>query len=276
MAVKFFGQFLLESGEIDEADLGRALELQAKRNRKFGEWATWGGYLTEAQADRINQAQRWTDRLFGELAVEFEYLTGEQVCELLARQEAAQVRLGEALVELGALQKDQLESLLDRFETEQRPYSLENRTLPEALRGDTLAELTLELLPKVALRSLCSPVKLGSERPWGGDSEFAFGASLSIRGKGGLDLALAVDRATAEAVAMAVIGVPEADCDRGWLTRGLGELLDALATNVLSHLDDGQTFEVSAPRPGVLPEQGLSFELVFHYGKGALIFAEPS
>ncbi len=77
-------------------------------------------------------------------------------------------------------------------------------------------------------------------------------------------------------LSMAVVGVPEADCDRGWLTRGLGELLAALATNVLSYLDDEQTLEVCAPRPGVLPEQGLSFELVFHYGKGALIFAKPS
>ncbi len=96
MAVQFFGQFLLASGEISEAELVEALDLQSERNRKLGEWASWCGYLTDAQAEQINLAQRRTDRLFGELAVELELLTPDQVSELLTRQQAAQLRMGSA------------------------------------------------------------------------------------------------------------------------------------------------------------------------------------
>ncbi len=273
MSVRFFGQFLIDSGEVGEADLREALDLQAERNRKFGEWATWCGYLTEEQAERINLAQRWTDRFFGELAVEFEFLTRDQVSELLARQEASQIRVGEALVEIGALDRDRLKRLLDLFETEQRVYALENRQLPEPLRGVALAERTLELLPKVALRALNAPVKLGEDRVWDGSSEYEYASTLSIEGECALQLGLAVDRGAAEAIAMALVGIPESD-DRVWLERGLGELLTALARNVLPHLEEeGQSPRAGEPDPCATPGPGCAFELAFHYGRGLLIFA---
>ncbi len=277
MAVQFFGQSLLGSGEISEAQLLEALDLQSERNRKLGEWARWCGYLTEAQAEQINLAQRRTDRLFGELAVEFELLTLDQVSELLTRQEAAQLRVGEALVEIGALDRDRLKRLLDRFDAEQSSYAPENRVLPEALRRLAIAERTLELLPKVFLRALNAPAKVGSDQPWEGTSEFVHAATLSIGDVGGLDVALAVDRGAAEAIAMALVGVPEEGSERDWLARGLGELLEALVENVVSNLgDDGIHLEVGAPRDGVRLKGGHAFELIFHYGRGLLILCTRS
>ena len=277
MAVQFFGQFLLSSGEISESELLEALDLQSVRNRKLGEWARWRGYLTQAQAERINLAQRRTDRLFGELAVDLELLTPEQVSELLAEQEAAQLRMGEALVEIGALDRDRLKGLLDRFDTEQSTYVAENRVLPEALRAVPIAAKTLQLLPKVLLRALNAPAKAGSDQPWEGTSEFAHAATLSVGGVGGLDLALLGDRSTAEAIAMALVGVPEEDDERKWLARGLGELLSALVDNVVSNLgNDGIHLEIGAPREGVRLKGGHAFELMFHYGRGLLILSTRS
>ena len=277
MSVQFFGQFLVSSGEISEAALLEALDLQSERNRKLGEWASWSGYLTEAQAERINLAQRRTDRLFGELAIELELLTSGQVSELLQRQEAAQLRVGEALVELGALDRDRLKGLLDRFEAEQSSYAPENRVLPEALRRVAIAERTLELLPKLSLRALNAPAKTGSDQPWEGTSEFAHAATLSVGGVAGLDLALATDRSSAEAIAMALVGVPEEDPEQEWLAHGLGELLHALVENVISNLgDDGIHLEVGTAREGVRLKGGHAFELIFHYGRGLLILSSPA
>ena len=276
MAVKFFGQFLVDSGEISEASLREALDLQAERNRKFGEWATFCGYLTQDQAERVNLAQRWTDRLFGDLAVELELLTPAQVSELLARQEASQVRVGEALVEIGVLEPDRLKVLLDLFEREQRAYAPENRVLPEALRGVPIAKVALEVLPRVSLRALSAPAKLGSDRPWEGSSEYAYGATLPVSGQGGLELALALDRGAAEAIAMALVGVPDRDSDREWLTRGPAEFLTVLVRNAVSHLgEEGTRLEAGEPRTGVFPERGYAFETVFQHGRGLLIFASP-
>jgi hypothetical protein len=277
VAVKFFGQFLVDSGEISEAALREALDLQAERNRKFGEWATFCGYLTDDQAERVNLAQRWTDRLFGELAVEFELLTPEQVSELLARQEASQIRVGEALVEIGALEADRLKVLLDLFEREQRTYAAENRVLPEALRGCPLAEVALEVLPRVSLRALNTPAKLGLDQPWEGSSEYAYGATLPVSGPGGLELALALDRGAAEAIAMALVGVPDGDSDHDWLTRGPAEFLTALVETAVSHLgEEGTGLEPGEPRTGAFPERGCAFEALFQHGRGLLIFASPA
>lgn len=276
MPVQFFGQFLIESGEVDASELREALELQAERNRKFGEWAVWCGYLTQDQVDRINQAQRLADRFFGELAIELGYLTAGQVSELLTRQVASQIRVGEALVEIGALERDRLAQLLARFEAEQRPWAPGTRSLPAELRGVALAELALEMLPRVALRSLCAPLKLGADRPWPGCPEFEFRALLPISGKGGADMGLALDRSAAESVAMALQGVPESADERDWLLGGVAHLLLVLATNVVRHLAErAVALEAGAPRPNALPECGTAFELALHHGAGFLIFGPP-
>ena len=112
MSVKFFGQFLIESGEVDAGQIREALDLMDGANRSLGEVAVEAGLMTKADADRVNVAQREQDRPFGKLAVEMRLLTKKQLEEVLRKQEAGRVRIGEALVHLGHLSDDRLALLI--------------------------------------------------------------------------------------------------------------------------------------------------------------------
>jgi len=67
MRVKFFGQVLLEQGEIDELQLRQALDLMERENRTIGELAVSAGFASEAEGRRVNGEQRRLDLSFGEL-----------------------------------------------------------------------------------------------------------------------------------------------------------------------------------------------------------------
>ena len=53
MGVKIFGQYLIEQGEIDSAQLRAALELMDRENRSLGELATAEGILSAERADKV-------------------------------------------------------------------------------------------------------------------------------------------------------------------------------------------------------------------------------
>ena len=61
MSVVFFGQFLIERGEIDEAELREALNLMEYENRTLGEIAVDVNYTSAADARRVNGEQRRLD-----------------------------------------------------------------------------------------------------------------------------------------------------------------------------------------------------------------------
>ena len=148
MSVKFFGQFLIEQGEIDAGQLREALERMQSRNRSLGDLAIAEGLLAPGDAERINAAQREVDRPFGELAVSMGLLPAEDVEKLLRRQREQRLPLGEALLELGHLPVTRLGALLDCFKIDQSPYETGQILLPSALTRLRLAPLILDLLPR--------------------------------------------------------------------------------------------------------------------------------
>ena len=112
MAAKFFGQFLLEKGVIDAAQLLRALEIQRVSNPALGEIACEKGMLTADQALAINERQRREDRRFGDIAQSMGLLTADEVGVLLDAQKSRRKLFGEILVEEGFLDRERLESEL--------------------------------------------------------------------------------------------------------------------------------------------------------------------
>ena len=62
MGVKFFGQFLIEQGEVDSSQLREALDLLARTNRSVGQIAVAEGMLTQADAERVHTSQRNVDK----------------------------------------------------------------------------------------------------------------------------------------------------------------------------------------------------------------------
>ena len=100
MAVKFFGQFLIQKGEISVDQLREALDLMESRNRSFCDMAAEKGLLTTEQAEALKSLESNTPTTASQAAVEEGYLTTEQVSDVLKAQQGARIRIGEALVEL--------------------------------------------------------------------------------------------------------------------------------------------------------------------------------
>ena len=65
MGVKFFGQYLIERGEVDADQVRAALDLMDAENRTLGELAVEGKLISKADADKVNAEQRHRDMPFG-------------------------------------------------------------------------------------------------------------------------------------------------------------------------------------------------------------------
>jgi hypothetical protein len=272
VSVKFFGQFLIEQGEIDAGQLCEALGLMQARNRSFGDLAIAEGLLTPAEAERLNAMQRDVDRPFGELAVEAGLLSREALERLLRRQSEGRLPLGEALIVLGHLPVTRLGALLDRFKIDQSPFESGQIALPSALARVRLVPIVLDLLPRFCLRVARLHVKLTPARSQEVDGALAHRVALGVRGAQQLDLGLAADGAVASALAGALSGVPRESLDDSLLTDGLGEFLNVLAGNAVTVLDrEAAAARLETVRHSVLPPSGHVFDLTATCGRGALV-----
>jgi hypothetical protein len=272
VTVKFFGQFLIEQGEIDAGQLREALERVQSRNRSLGDLAIAEGLITPAAADRINTAQLGVDRPFGEIAVAMGLLSRLDLEKLLRRQREERLPLGEALVELGHLPTARLGALLDRFKIDQSPFETGEIPLPSPLARLRLARLILDLLPRVCMRVARLQVKLAPAGSAQVDAALTQRASLTVRGPQPLELGLAADAEVASALASGISGIARQDLDAALRADGLGEFLNVLVGNAVAALDREQVDAQLEPvRLGVLPPAGHCFELVAGGGRGALV-----
>jgi len=272
VSVKFFGQFLIEQGEIDAGQLREALERMQMRNRALGDLAIAEGLLAWSDAERLNAAQREVDRPFGELAVAKGMLSREDLERLLCRQREQRLPLGEALVELGHLSVTRLGALLDRFKIDQSSIETGQISLPSALTRLRLVPIVLDLLPRFCMRVARLYLKLAPARSQEIDSALAHRVTLDVRGAQYLALGLAADGAVASALAGGISGVARESLDDSLLADGLGEFLNMLAGNAVSALDrEGVTAQLEPVRQAVLPPSGHVFDLLATSGRGALV-----
>lgn len=152
MAVKFFGQFLVEGGIVSREKLLAALDLQQTTNLKFGEMALSMGMITERDVERVHQAQRSDDMRFGDIAVKLGILTEAQVEQVLTKQKNCYLYIGRALVQVGALNDVQLEYHLKEFQADQAPYRVDKIALPAGVPTPELWEMTADLTFKMLTR----------------------------------------------------------------------------------------------------------------------------
>ena len=154
MAVKFFGQFLVEKGLVTREKLLEAIELQDRTNLKFGEMALTMGLINDADVERVHDAQRSEDLRFGDMTVKLGILSEEHMKQVLTRQKNNHLYIGEALVQVGALQQDQVPGLLDQFKADQAPYMVDRVEIPagvpDAEVWEMAADLTYKMLTRVA------------------------------------------------------------------------------------------------------------------------------
>lgn len=154
MAVKFFGQFLVEQGAVTSEALLHAIELQERTNLKLGEMAVAMGYITAEDIERAHAAQLSKDMKLGDLLVELCILSPSQLQEVIDRQKATHLYIGEALVKVGALTPENLETYLAAFKADQAPYVADRIELPDWLANRDLWETTVDLTYKMITRVL--------------------------------------------------------------------------------------------------------------------------
>lgn len=155
MAVKFFGQFLVEKEVVSREILLQAIELQESVNLSFGATAQAMGLMTEADIEKVHDAQRTEDLRFGDMAVKLGLLTGDQMMQVLGRQKNTHLYIGEALVKVGGITTEQLPTLLDDFKADQAQYATDKVAIPAGVADapfwEMLTDLSYKMLTRVAL-----------------------------------------------------------------------------------------------------------------------------
>ena len=275
MGVKFFGQYLIESGEVTAEQVRAALDLMDAENRSIGELAVEGRLLTKADADKVNAEQRHRDMPFGELAAEMGLLDEEQIDNLVQLQWRTRLRIGQALVRLGQLEKDRLEELLVSYEEEQAPHRIENRALPAGLESNALAPYVLDLFTNLLMRVARIATRVGIGEPIVEAPDFPIQVAVSVTGESGLQLCLVGDEDFSRQLAAKASGLDPESLDTEMLLDGVGEFLNVLAGNAMALAErNGIATELGPPQTDVDFESGFLFELAVNIGNAAL-FLKP-
>jgi len=276
MSVKFFGQFLIEQGEVDAAQVRAALDMLGKTNRSLGDIACEMGLMVEGDADMVVQRQRLIDKPFGDLAVEMGMLTNAQLVECLRVQREGRLLIGEALVQLGHMAEDRLGLMLDAYKTDQSPYMVGSfQELPDPLVNNRVAPYILDLLPKFAMRVAELNVKVGGVQILGESPVFPFRVSIPVHGHRGLEVTLVGDRPFSRRLAAAASSLPEARLDDELIADGVGEFLNILCGNAMSALErDGVSTELGVPDYDAELSDGWIFDLATGHGRAALVLAQ--
>jgi CheY-specific phosphatase CheX len=162
MAVKFFGQFLLERGTVSRDLLLKAVELQDSVNLKFGETAKAIKLVTESDVKRIHDAQRSEDLMFGDMAVKLGILSQEQIGQILKHQQATHVRIGEALVRVGAFSAEELPRHLEEFQVDQAQYVTTQMVIPFGVPYPEVWEVCADLSAKMFTRIVGLQCRVGT------------------------------------------------------------------------------------------------------------------
>jgi CheY-specific phosphatase CheX len=275
MGVKFFGQYLIERGEVNAEQVRAALNLMDAENRTIGELAIEGRFISEADADKVNAEQRHRDMPFGELAAEMGLLNEEQIDNLVQLQWRTRLRIGQALVRLKHLGKVRLEELLISYEEEQAPHRIENLALPVGLDSNALAPFVLDLFTNLLMRVARIATRVGNGEPIAEPPDFPVQVAVSVSGESGLLICLVGDEEFSRQVASKVSGLDAESLDMEMLFDGVGEFLNVLVGNAMALAErNGVAMELEPPQTEVDFESGFLFELAVNIGNAAL-FLKP-
>jgi len=249
MAVKFFGQFLVEKGAVSRMDLLQAIDLQEKTNLKFGEMIVKMGLMTTVDVEQIHMAQRHEDLHFGDMAVKLGIITEEQVQQVLTHQRNNHLYIGEALVQIGTLSEQKLEQLLADFKEDQQRYISEKIEIPANVPNkpiwEMVADLTYKMLTRVVGISFrpgpCSVIEKMPSRPV--IAEMGFSGSVSAR------YLLSVSESTRNLVAKAILDEDSVEDEPvEVLDDSVKEFINIVCGNIAAKAAQlGHSIEISPP-----------------------------
>ncbi len=260
MAIKFFGQYLLEKNIIKPNELIEAVEFQEHKNLRFGDYALLKGYITDDDVERFLHKQQQVDMMFGELAIKLGMLTAEQVEEILLIQKNDHVLIGEVLVQKGFITKDVLEKELSLFKSEQRRYDSEGIITPPGIDNPEIVKEIVTLSQKMIERIVNINTRIeegyvSSDEP---DESFLI-VSILLFGKHKYEYVLSASQEISKLIASAVIGKDIMDGSREIISEGVKEFCNIVCGNIIAKLSQkGKSMDIKPPEEIVFASNGYN------------------
>lgn len=211
MAVKFFGQFLVEQAVVSRDALLTAIELQDQKNLKLGEMALSMGYISSADIQRAHNAQMSRDMKLGDLLVEMGLLTELQLQDVITRQKNTHLYIGEALVQIGALTVEALQLHLEAFKADQARYATGAIALPVTISNSHIWEMTADLTYKMITRVLDLQFRTGACVQTTAIAPAFMMAAMDLSGDVEARYLLAVSEGLQKVIAKAILGETSVD-----------------------------------------------------------------
>lgn len=275
MSVQSLGQFLIQRGAIDSAQLREALAWLDHRSVPLGALAVERGWLTEAQVAALDAEAARVGGAFVELLAESGWLDAPTLDALLQAHADARLGLGEALIQLGHLERGSLPALLAAHEEERGAYRLSGVPLPPELAADRVVSALVGLFPGLVQRTCGLELGLTVDAPAPDPERFPYCASVVVRGARPWRIELAASDGLAVALTCARLGDDEATGSPAVLVESLGELLNVVAGNVVALLEvAGTHLSLLPPERGVGYRRGTALGVVTPRGEGVL-YLEP-
>ncbi len=282
MAVKFFGQFLVEKGIVSREALLKAIELQETVNLKFGETALAMELISEADVERVHKAQWSADLQFGDMAVQLGIINETQMHQVLTRQKNSHLYLGEALIQVGALERESLDGYLQEFKVDQSPYVTDKTDIPPGVINQEmwgmLADLTYKMLGRIANLT----VRPGQCQLVNHLAPNCLIAAIEITGQLNARYLLSVSAGAREAIARAMLSQESLEGEpQELLDDTIAEFINVVCGNFSAKAAQlGKTVEIEPPQliqpdagnvNSATGQKGLLFP--FHLADGELIEA---
>ncbi len=250
MAVKFFGQFMVEKGLISSDALLKAIALQDSSNLKFGETAKSMGFITNADIERVHNAQRKEDLQFGDMSVKLGMITQDQLKEVLTKQKNSHLHIGEALVKVGAVKAEDLRKHLNAFKADQAPYVVDKVAIPAGVPDPAFAELTADLTYKMLSRIANLTIRPGKcvvvQRLDDNDTVVDMKMSGSIKAR----YLLSISRDVQNAIARAILKADDVSKEsEEMLNDTVMEFVNIVCGNIAAKAAQmGKTIEIAPPK----------------------------
>lgn len=260
MAVKFFGQFLVEQDAVTGESLLHAIELQERTNLKLGEMAVTLGFITQQDIETAHAAQLSKDMKLGDLLVELGFLSKKQLDEVIARQKATHLYIGEALVKVGALTPEKLDFYLEKFKADQAPYVASHVELPSCLQEQaTTWEMMVDLTYKMITRVIGIQFRPGKFVETSLISANHMFAAMDLSGDLNARYLLSVSSGIQKAIARAILKENDVeDESEEILEDTVMEFVNIVCGNVVAKASQsGVTLEISPPVTLHAPSNGL-------------------
>ncbi len=285
MAIKFFGQYLLEKNIINPSELIDAVKYQESKNLKFGEYALSKCYINEKDMERIKNEQKNVVMRFGRLAVKLNILTPEQIEEILTMQKNDHLLLGEALVEKGFLTREVLGRELASFKEDQSKYATAEIMTPDGIKNPDTVKDIADLTQKMIQHMTGLNIKLGEGFISEKEPQKNFLLILvSLYGNLNYDYALSLPQETAELIVSAVIGKDVKNEPREIITDGVKEFCNIVCGNILAKLSEkGKNLDITPPEEVVFSDDGyhlvkgrksINYPILFPEQESTLILIE--